>query len=270
MREKAIGLMLRRLLGALGWHGPISPTLGRTRTWKATGASTGESATPVSRRTRIELELRELHPLRCIVRVPTLEPSSGLPLLCFLHGYDEGAPVDIIDALTRHGPLRESNPREWIDRFVIVAPQLPVRGDLWRRYAPAVREIVLAEAWRYRCDVTRLYLTGFSFGANGVFDLALEQPDLWSAAWAVDPTRVPPRALQLPVWVSIGQASRYQASTFIRRLGLADPGHDTDRVWTDEGADHVGTARRAYRDGRVYEWLLRQVRDEEAGKDVAE
>jgi predicted peptidase len=193
-----------------------------------------------------------------------------LPLLCFLHGYDEGAPVDIIDALTRHGPLREGNPREWIDRFVIVAPQLPVRGDLWRRYAAAVREIVLAEAWRYRCDVTRLYLTGFSFGANGVFDLALEQPDLWSAAWAVDPTRVPPRALEIPVWVSIGQASRHQASAFVRRLGLAEAMQGTDRIWIDEGADHVGTARRAYRNLRAYEWLLRQVGDEEAGKDVTE
>jgi hypothetical protein len=267
MREKAIGLMLR-LLGALGWHGPISPTFGRARTWM--GASKGESREPLSRRTRIELELRELHPLRCIVRVPAVEPISGLPLLCFLHGYDEGAPVDIIDALTRHGPLREGNPREWIDRFVIVAPQLPVRGDLWRRYAPAVREIVLAEAWRYRCDVNRLYLTGFSFGANGVFDLALEQRDVWSAAWAVDPTRVPPRALDLPIRVSIGQASRHQASAFVRRLGLAEAGQDTDRIWTDEGADHVGTARRAYRDARVYDWLLRQVKNEEAGKNVAE
>ena len=267
MREKAIGLMLR-LLGALGWHGPFSPAWGRARTWMGTGTSNGESPRPVSRRARIELELRELHALRCIVRVPALEPSSELPLLCFLHGYDEGAPVDIIDALTRHGPLREGNPREWIDRFVIVAPQLPVRGDLWRRYAAAVREIVLAEAWRYRCDVTRLYLTGFSFGANGVFDLALEQPDIWSAAWAVDPTRIPPRALEVPVWVSIGQASRHQASAFVRRLSLAEAGHDTDRVWTDEGADHVSTARRAYRNPQVYEWLLRQVRDEEAGQDV--
>ncbi|MBW3534585.1 MAG: hypothetical protein KY453_05120, partial [Gemmatimonadetes bacterium] len=29
-----------------------------------------------------------------------------------------------------------------------------------------------------------------------------------------------------------------------------------DRVWLDEGADHVGSARRAYADGRIYAWLL--------------
>lgn len=267
MREKAIGMMLR-LLGALGWHGSVLPALARAR-GRSTASNT-EPRRPVTPRTRIELELRELHPLRCIVRVPAVEPVTGLPLLCFLHGYDEGAPTDIIDALTRHGPLREGNPREWLDRFVIVAPQLPVRGDLWRRYAPAVRQIVLAEAWRYRCDITRLYLTGFSFGGNGVFDLALEQRDLWSAAWAVDPTRVPPRALELPVWVSIGQVSRLQARAFVHRLGLTDAPQDSDRVWTDEGADHVGTARRAYRDGRIYEWLLRQTKSEEAGLDMME
>jgi hypothetical protein len=44
----------------------------------------------------------------------------------------------------------------------------------------------------------------------------------------------------------------------IRRLHLellhnAEPG---DRVYVDQGQDHVGTARLAYRDARISSWLL--------------
>ena len=119
-----------------------------------------------------ELRVMNSYPLRYLLRprISTTADESP-PLLCFLHGYDEGAPLDIFNALSRHGPLRSLNPSTYKDQFVIVAPQLPVRGDIWNRYADTVRQIVLDEAKRYACDLRRLYLTGFSFGGNGVFDL---------------------------------------------------------------------------------------------------
>jgi hypothetical protein len=204
---------------------------------------------------RSDLELVEFYSLRCLVRACRGTAGTAKPLLCFLHGYDEGPPMPIHDALTCHGPLSDTSPPHCIDQFVIVAPQLPTRGDLWWRYAADVRAIVLAEAARHDCDPARFYLSGFSFGGNGVFDLALAQPTLWSAVWAVDPTRVPPQAPEIPVWLSIGEVCRYSRRAFIGRLGLAEPGTH-DRVWEDEGLDHVGTAKRAYSDIRVYEWLL--------------
>lgn len=111
---------------------------------------------------------------------------------------------------------------------------------------------------RHNADPARTFLTGFSFGGNGVFDLALMQPGSWAALWPVDPTRVPPQDPGRPVWFSSGEISRLRAGSFIRRLRLepiqgAGPG---DRVYEDRGADHVGTARLAYRDDRVYRWLL--------------
>jgi predicted peptidase len=205
------------------------------------------------------LQVVETYPLRCLMRRRhTLSVNESPPLLCFLHGYDEAAPLDIFDGLTRHGPLRASNPRDWIDKLVIVAPQLPTRGDCWHRYAHVVRQIVLSEAQQHHCDLQRLYLTGFSFGGNGVFDLALAQPELWAALWAVDPTRVPTTSIRTPAWLSLGEISRYQARGFIRRLRLepADSEPRSDRMWSDDGEDHVGTATLAYRDKRIYDWLL--------------
>jgi predicted esterase len=182
-----------------------------------------------------------------------------LPILCFLHGLGEGHPLDIYSAIERHGPLRpESAPSATRD-FIVVAPQLPERGDLWRLYSEAVVEIVGQVQWGHGGDPKRTYLTGFSFGGNGVFDLALDNPRLWAALWAVDPTRVPPADPDLPVWLSAGEASRSVGSEFIERLQLQPPGPEVeaeDRIVVDEGLGHVGTATSAYRDERIYRWLL--------------
>ena len=54
----------------------------------------------------LELRLLDSYPLRYLLRPRiSTEGDESPPLLCFLHGYDEGAPLDIFDALTRHGPF---------------------------------------------------------------------------------------------------------------------------------------------------------------------
>lgn len=192
--------------------------------------------------------------MRYLVAAPA---SGGLhPLLCFLHGYDEAAPEPMEIALRRHGPLRAGNPAWIVEQFVILAPQLPRPGDDWYRFGAHVGELVEQVRGKYRVDGRRMYLTGFSFGGNGVFDLA-EGAHPWAALWAVDPTRVPSHEIDAPVWVSFGEVARRRKPEFIRALRLREdePG---DRIYTDTGDDHVGSARKAYMDRAPYEWLLRQ------------
>lgn len=195
------------------------------------------------------------HPLRYLLFVPGGTSGKPRPILCFLHGYGEAAPRDIRRALTLHGPLRASSSPRALREFIIVAPQLLVGGDLWNRYADVVRQIVSEVRSEHGGDARRLYLTGFSFGANGVFDLGAAQPDLWAALWVVDPTRAPAKKLKRPVWLSFGEVSRDRKRKFIETLDLQeDPAGD--RVWQDEGLDHVGSATSAYADERIYDWLL--------------
>lgn len=213
---------------------------------------------------RPDLQLVETSPLPYLLSVPSTPlPASGFrPVLCFLHGYDEAAPTEIRRGLTRHGPLSEgSSPDAW-NEFVVVAPQLPVAGDVWQRYADSVGQIVRQVQSLYQGDLQRSYLTGFSFGGNGVLDLALLQPNLWAALWAVDPTRVPREDPQLPIWLSAGEVSRRNTAGFIARLSLqsAELGLEGKRVLLDQGQDHVGSATLAYRDERIYQWLLSQHR----------
>lgn len=215
--------------------------------------------------TTADLHVVASGPLRYLLSLPqessgTADSTGPWPLLCFLHGYGEGPPMPIRRALTLHGPMaRTSSPLARAE-FVVVAPQLPRRGDIWYAYAEAVQEIVQQVHARaaHRADPARMFLTGFSFGGNGVFDLALAQPDVWAALWAVDPTRVPPADPGRPAWLSSGEASRHSARAFIERLRLEPlrgmpPG---GRVYRDDGEDHVGTARRAYGDDDIYRWLL--------------
>jgi predicted peptidase len=191
------------------------------------------------------------HPLRYLLSVP--EQTGRLPILCFLHGYGEAAPRDIRRALTLHGPLRSTSTPRARQEFIVVAPQLLIGGDLWNRYADVLRQIVSEVRSEYGGDARRLYLTGFSFGANGVFDLGAAQPDLWTALWAVDPTRAPAKKLKRPVWLSFGEVSRVRREAFVENLDLKPAG---DRVGQDDGLDHVATATAAYADERIYDWLL--------------
>src|SRR5436305_6930034 len=127
--------------------------------------------------------------------------GTGLhPLICFLHGFDESAPARFNTSLRRHGPFAAANMAKVQERFVLLAPQLPQPGDFWHRYSEELRELVQSVLERGRTDETRMYLTGFSFGGNGVFDIAALQPHWWQALWPVDPTRVPLRAPEQPVW----------------------------------------------------------------------
>lgn len=195
------------------------------------------------------------------LRLPDATRPAPHPVLCFLHGYDEGAPTEIVRALTRHGPLRRGNPADALAPFTIVAPQLPFRGDVWAHFAEPVGALLSHVHKEFSGDPRRSYLAGFSFGGNGVFDLAIANPEAWAALWAVDPTRVPASEVEPPVWLSFGEIARARKPQFIRALKLSPVGEAAsgDRLQLDEGADHVGSATLAYSDARIYGWLLKKM-----------
>jgi predicted peptidase len=196
--------------------------------------------------------------LSCVVESPAPGEPPPYPVLCFLHGYDEGPPLSPEQGATRHGPLAPRSRAALGGRFLILCPQLPARGDLWHRHAGDVAALVEETRRARGGDPDRTYLTGFSYGGNGVLDLALALPRRWAALWPVDPTRVPSGDAGAPVWLSAGAAARPRREGFIGTLGLVDAGNAPvgERLWVDQGEDHVGSARRAYADGRIYAWLL--------------
>jgi predicted peptidase len=197
-------------------------------------------------------------PLRGVVSLPDLPAGAQQsPLLVFLHGLNEGPPTEVRAALTRHGPLRAGSAAIARERFVVLAPQLPRRGDYWSLFIAEVETLVDFACAQWRVDPDRVYLTGFSLGGDGVFDLALLAPERWAALWPVDPTHVPPRDPRLPLWLSLGTAARGKTAEFAEHLRLNHSGFGAGSlVYHDDGLDHVDTARLAYADASIYGWLL--------------
>jgi hypothetical protein len=194
------------------------------------------------------------------VDAPPADPQPLRPVLCFLHGSGEhdGA-LSLAEALARHGPLKDdARTRTASAGFVVIVPQLPAPGgNVWHRYAADLEGLVRAVQRDHAGDPTRTYLTGFSYGGNGVLRLAGMQPRLWAALWPVDPTLRPiPRPAQ-PTWLSLGERSRGDERGLDRRgyRHQRVATDDTTAIYLDYGKDHPGTATYAYRDARIYAWL---------------
>ena len=210
---------------------------------------------------------RQYGSLQCLVSVPeAAPPSGGVPVLMFLHGWKEAAPLPIREALTRHGPLRPGSAAIATERFVVVAPQLPAPGgNVWPARADEVAAIARAVAREFSGDLGRMYLGGFSYGGNGVLALGRRQPEVWAALWPVDPPDAPPDApagpIARPLWVSSGPYSDKHAAAYLGQLGCLARPRDAvpaaDRIYDHEvSKEHGPTATAAYKDGAIYEWLL--------------
>lgn len=162
--------------------------------------------------------------------------------------------MPIARALTLHGPLNPEAAAIATQSFIVVAPQLPAPGgDVWAARADSLTKLASDVAADHRRDRARIYLTGFSFGGNGVLDIGPKQPALWAALWPVDPTRPLAPEGDQPVWLSAGDRSRARAD---RLPGFVDRQPGARRVLHDAGLGHVATAANAYRDRAVYDWLL--------------
>ncbi len=176
-----------------------------------------------------ELLVERYRDLWCVIR-RSRSASRRPPVLCFLHGNGEAAPLPIVEAVTRHGPLAAGASGK-SHEFLVVAPQLPMPGDRWLEHAEEVWEMAFDTARRFDGDRRALCLTGFSFGGNGVFDLAAAKPEAWAALWSVDPSRVPRGKTAQPLWLC-----------------------------RDQGEGHMRTAELAYADPVVYDALLNVAR----------
>jgi len=204
----------------------------------------------------IEYQERNYASLRCLVSVPQGEPPpSGWPLLVFLHGSEEAAPVPLRDALTRHGPLRRGSAVEATRDFVVIAPQLPAPGgNVWAAKAGAVATLAEEVSGEVPVNPAQVYLTGFSYGGNGVLALARARPNGWAALWAVDPPAGAAPPGNQPLFISVGPLSRDRIASFAGLTRATEPLAGR-RLYHDAGLGHVETARAAYANNAVYVWL---------------
>lgn len=198
-------------------------------------------------------------------------PAEGWPLLLFLHGAGERGD-DL--AVGNHGPLQVRNRMPELQEAVILSPQCP--AGRWWRSEPLLALLDEVQA-DLEVDPSRVYVTGYSMGGYGTWNLLSKAPDRFAAAVVVsgggDPKR---RWPVIPVDFSMDEVLRAR-DVPIRAFHGADDGVvpvEENRLVVD--ALHEAGARdlelavyedvghdawtRTYAEPELWRWLFAQRR----------
>jgi predicted peptidase len=190
---------------------------------------------------------------------------TGWPLILFLHGAGErGRRVTVV---RNHGPLQLAERPPGLP-FVIAAPQCP-RNACW----DAASLIALLDHLlnRYPIDRRRVYLTGLSMGAYGVWELAVQYPERFAAVAPICGGGSPLPLLlqdgpkirllkQLPVWAFHGGCDDVVPPSESERMvyGFTQIGGNVRYTVYPEVAHDAWT--QTYNNPELYEWFLRHRR----------
>jgi len=211
-----------------------------------------------------------------------VEDGEPSPLLVFLHGGGEAGDgsaeaLALVDDL---GIAQQIAAGDWPEDlpFVVLAPQYGTEaasGDctVADELAAFLRHVTLT----YNIDGSRLYLTGISCGAIGIWDylasyggerVAAAVPIAGHAEWALEEAGCEPLA-QVPVWAFHGALDEVVPVVHIegpmeqiRSCAGVEPAEMELTVFPD--ADHLGSIDLGYdlsADHDIYAWLLGHTND---------
>ncbi len=195
-------------------------------------------------------------------RDTTARIEGKFPLILSLHGIGErGSDLQRVkrDGLPRMLDGNNSFP------FIVISPQCPATTEWYYHRTDTLLRKLLDEALvRYPIDRRRIYVTGFSMGGIGAWDLGIRYPNRFAAIAPIasrgeDSWNVCSMA-EVPVWAFHGandttvplSAAQTLVQRFINCGGevmltiYPNVGHD---AWT-----------RAYGNPQLYQWLLSKIR----------
>lgn len=206
------------------------------------------------------------------------EEDLPRPLLVFLHGAGEsgdGREADLRKVL-KLGIPRMIADGNWPDEhpFIVLMPQYPqaeAEGDC--ALADEVSTLLQYARFTYRIDAQRIYLTGISCGAIGVWDYLAEVEDNWVAAavpiaghpvWAIEKAGCD--VARVPIWSIHGAQDEVVAVEYVEDsiAGLRDctdppPSELKLTVYPDANHFENDAWSRTYdlsAGHNIYEWLL--------------
>ena len=179
-----------------------------------------------------------------LIKVPDgYTKAKSWPLLVMLHGLGDGPiVVPSIDSMVQIGPFG--------------------RGDTWYHGLGEqdVFECIELAKQIFNIDSDRIYLTGFSMGGAGTFELGLKYPDTWAACVPVcgnmDNHDVVENGRNLPFWINTGSEDRvvpakYSKMAYEKAVELGF------KHW--KYTEYEGMGHSFWIDwGRIEKWLLSQ------------
>lgn len=191
-------------------------------------------------------------------RIIRRSKGETYPMLVYLHGKggDVMTPDEPSNANTFSDPSK--NP------CLVIAPQCPDVG--WNGgKADMVLKIIDELITNFPIDKKRIYLTGYSMGGFGTFEILAKRPDLFAAGVPVAGGASPKNAEKLkdiPIWAYHGDADDVVKVESTRNIVEAIKKLNGKIKYSEiPGGDH-GIANRVYGDKEMHNWLFEQKRAE--------
>lgn len=199
---------------------------------------------------------------RYAIRTP-LEMKENLPVIFQLHGAGERGCSDQLPNVEVNG-FSHVLTKEREEACILVQPQCP-DGTFWVAMIPQILTFIRGMVAKYRCDSSRVYLTGMSMGGYGTWYTAMACPELFAAIapccgggmpWNAAMLTMPIRAFHGAMDEAVDVTESVNMVKAVQRVGgrvsltiHGDCGHD---VWN-----------KAY-DEQLLQWLLSQRKDDRA------
>jgi predicted peptidase len=218
-------------------------------------ATSAPTTGPVVREARFEKEITKRVQVPYLVYLPkNYGKGQKAPLLVFLHGSGECG--------TDFKKLKWRGPAQFysVDQempFVMVYPLCPSEVEMWQVES---LNLMLDEVLKkYEVDEERIYLTGLSMGAYGVWTWACHDPQRFAAIAPLageGNDDLAPRLKHVPVWAfhgaldpAVSLAEEERMVKAVQRAG----GNAKLTVYVD-GKHDIWT--RTYGNPELYQWLL--------------
>lgn len=211
-----------------------------------------------SQQLRIDTQIAKSICMDYLLYVPAgyeAESSKKWPLILYLHG--AGGSGMQLDQIRKEGlPARLETEPDF--PFVVVAPQCPI-GVFWNMREDEVMAILGEVTDNLGIDRNRVYLTGFSMGAYGVWQLAAHNRERFAAIAPVSGGGDPAFARKLgsmPTWIFHGMEDQVIRPAESEKIAEA---------MRSEGAEveltlYPGLAhdcwRKVYANDGLYRWFL--------------
>ena len=190
------------------------------------------------------------------------QEQGKFPLILSLHGIGERG--NDLQRLKRDGLPKLLDGNNAFP-FIVISPQCPLSTEWYYDRTDTLLIKLLDEVIaRHPIDTKRIYVTGFSMGGIGAWDLAIRNPNRFAAVlpiaaraeggWNVCVLQA------VPVWAFHGAkddvVDLFKAESIVNALRNCG-GNIQFTVYPEVGHD---AWTRTYNDSEVYDWLLRQRR----------
>ncbi len=204
-------------------------------------------------------------------------PKKKYPLVIFLHGAGTRGTDNEAQLVGVPAALTDSSGRSQYPCFIL-APQCK-KTDVWVKFPNFPKSLHATEAATPSMgvlialtdsllrsgmiDTRRVYVTGYSMGGEGVFDLLTRRPEMFAAAapiCSVADTSMAGKISHIPLWAFHGDQDDVNDVKYTRMMIAALRQAGGRPKYTEYPGVKHNSWLNAYREPELYRWLFAQRR----------